>query len=235
MSRSKHTRPNKIRAADRVRAPFEPRGLDDTSSARLITRELKEDGIILDYDETESDEELDPRLPRVITKRPRPGHFHPASKSDILQVLEFFGEECFYGLKTIKLMQGSATCGNMTLLMGRLDVPGTIILYDQAISPWPINGTLPKVSKHVLDSAGAKLEICAGGLQTLIHWNGDSLKNFMLFEVLMHEIGHHLIQQFSGKKGVRVARTKDHEHYAKLFAQKCRDSYLGDELSEAHA
>ncbi len=215
-----------------MRNPYEPRSAGDLSSSRQLARQLKEDGVIIETDETS--EIADPILPRVITKRPRPGYFHPASKADILQVLQFFGEECFYGVKTIKLMQGAEACGNMTLLMGRLDVPGCIVLYDQAVSPWFVSGTVPKSTRQILERAGATIEICGGGLQTLIHWTDESLRNFMLFEVLMHEIGHHLIQQFAGKRTQRVARTKDHEHYARLFAQRCRESYLGDEMSESH-
>jgi hypothetical protein len=40
--------------------------------------------------------------------------------------------------------------------------------------------------------------------------------------VLMHEVGHHLIQQYKGKRRARVARTRDHEAFADGFARRCR-------------
>ncbi len=224
MARSKHTRPERIIAADRVRAPREARGKNNRSDMRQIVRVLKEAGIDL---ELQNDPLVGiPVLPRITTKRPRQGFTHPAEKADILRVLQFFGEKCFYGLKSIKLIQGSNASSEAGVPMGRLEVPGTIVLYDQPVSPWFINGTLPKAEREKLEQAGASIESASDNLHCLIHWNEGDLKNFMLFEVFMHEIGHHLIQQYKGKRSVRVARTKDHEQFAALFAQRCRESFV---------
>jgi hypothetical protein len=54
----------------------------------------------------------------------------------------------------------------------------------------------------------------------------------MLFDVLLHEIGHHLIQQYRGKRTARVARTRDHEACADRFALQCRLLYHGADGSE---
>lgn len=56
----------------------------------------------------------------------------------------------------------------------------------------------------------------------IVSWPATTLRDYMLFDVLMHEIGHHLLQQYTGKRMARVARTKDHEAFADLFAQQCR-------------
>lgn len=226
MARSKHTRPERIIAADRVRAPREARGKDNPSDLRQVARVLKEAGIDL---ELQNDPLVgQPVLPRITTKRPRQGFTHPAEKADILRVLHFFGEKCFYGLKSIKLIQGSNAVSEAGLPMGRIEVPGTIVLYDQPVSPWFINGTLPKAEREKLEQAGASIEPASDNLHCLIHWSEANLKNFMLFEVFMHEIGHHLIQQYKGRRSVRVARTKDHEQFAGLFAQRCRESFLAE-------
>ena len=66
------------------------------------------------------------------------------------------------------------------------------------------------------------LEIPEGGAHALVSWPGKTLRDFMLFDVLMHEIGHHLIQQYKGKRRARVARTRDHEAFAAHFARRCR-------------
>jgi hypothetical protein len=47
----------------------------------------------------------------------------------------------------------------------------------------------------------------------------------MLFDGLMHEIGHHLIQQHTGKRTARVMRTGDHERRADAFADACRKTW----------
>jgi hypothetical protein len=44
----------------------------------------------------------------------------------------------------------------------------------------------------------------------------------MLEEVLLHEIGHHVLQHHTGKRPVRIARTRDHEAFAAAFAEKER-------------
>ncbi len=233
MSRSKHTRPDRILAASRVRAPHEPRGQDDQSSFYRLARVLKESGIIVE--QLNSSESGDPAIPRIITKRPRQGFIHPAAKADILSVLQFFGERCFYGLRLIKLIQGSATLNRASLPMGRLEVPGTIVLYDQPASPWFVTGSIQQAEREKLERAGASIEVSSGNLHCLIHWSDSDLKNFMLFEVLMHEIGHHLIQQYKGKRSARVARTKDHELFADLFAARCRDTFFAEYAGDANA
>jgi hypothetical protein len=47
----------------------------------------------------------------------------------------------------------------------------------------------------------------------------------MLFDGLMHEIGHHLIQHHTGKRLARVMRTTDHERSAGRFADACRRAW----------
>ena len=44
----------------------------------------------------------------------------------------------------------------------------------------------------------------------------------MLFDGLMHEIGHHMIQHDTGKRATRAMRTVDHERRADAFAAACR-------------
>jgi len=57
---------------------------------------------------------------------------------------------------------------------------------------------------------------------TLVDWPETTLRRFMLEEVLLHEIGHHVLQQHTGKRPVRIARTRDHEAFAARFAEKQR-------------
>jgi len=109
--------------------------------------------------------------------------------------------------------------------MGHLSVPGRIVIYDQPPSPWSVPGTLPEREQDRLRRAGAIVEPSDDGLKTTVSWPEGTLKDFILFEVLMHEVGHHVIQQYKGKRGVRVARTKDHEAFADHFAYRCRLAY----------
>ena len=109
---------------------------------------------------------------------------------------------------------------------GTLIVPGQIVLAAQFIPPWTIAGRLPADAEARLRCAGAIIEPLAGGTQTIVGWPGVTLRDFMLFDVLMHEIGHHIIQHHTGKRRVRIARTKDHEAFADAFARQCRARWI---------
>ena len=166
-------------------------------------------------------------LPRLRARRLRPGHVHPAGVADIARVLRFFGEHCTYGVRSVELAQGASRVPASGLRLGRLVVPGRIILYDQPPSPWTLRGALHPAVRDRLCRSGA-IVTPVGGAHTIVAWPAETLRDFMLFDVLMHEVGHHLIQQYKGKRPARVARTRDHEAFADLFARQCRDRYQAD-------
>lgn len=70
-----------------------------------------------------------------------------------------------------------------------------------------------------------KIETATDNAQTQLTWPEETLRDFLLLDVLMHEIGHHLIQHYGGKGRVRAARTKDHEAFVRRFADRCRAIY----------
>ena len=214
-------------------APYEPRGSGDQSTFRQLSRKLKESGVVLGGPATSRSRGS--RMPRVIVKRSRIGCMHPAEKADIVNLLQFFGPECFYGLRSISLVQGSGTADGIFLPFGRLAVPGEIILYDQPKPPWFVGGSISSAERAKLERAGALVETSEHDMHSLIRWTENDLKNFMLFEVFMHEVGHHIIQQYKGKRSARVMRTKDHERFADSFAKECRHSYLAKAMSDGNA
>lgn len=154
-------------------------------------------------------------MPRIVAKRPRRGCSHPASRRDVGVALRLFGEACSYGVRAVKLRQG-AGCG---WCFGRLIVPGRIVLFDQPPSPWRLPG-LREDDRRRLEVAGATVEAQAGAV--LVRWTPDALRDFMLFDVLAHELGHHRLQHHKGKRAVQIARTRDHEVFASWFAAGCR-------------
>jgi hypothetical protein len=231
MSRSKHTIPPRIRAPRRVRAPQEPRGCGDASAHRALSRALKELDIEVEPVARAIAGDDPAPLPLVRAARPRPGCHHPAAPAEIRRLLRIFGERCTYGIRAIELRRGEEGTAEGALRLGRLFVPGRIVLYDQEPSPWSLNGKLPDHEREKLTRAGAQVEVSAHG--SWATWPEDTLRDFMLFDVLMHEIGHHQVQQYKGKRPVRVARTRDHEAFADQFARQCRLIYR--ELTEERA
>jgi hypothetical protein len=229
MSRSKHTRPYHILAAGRVRAPYEPRRRDDISSERTVGRALKELGIVLDATRNGIEGEEASPLPRLVVKRPRHGRFHPLSRADVSEALRFFGESCVYGLRSISLVNGVNQSTARGVLLGAYVAPGRVLLFDQLPSPWKLAGRLPEEVVRRLHRAGANVDMPDGDFLTVVTWPGETLRTFLLFDGLMHEIGHHIIQHSKGKRCVRIVRTKDHEELADRFAQKCRLLYRARE------
>lgn len=163
--------------------------------------------------------------PRLHSRRPRPGHIYAASSADIRRLLSFFGAQCCYGLRSIELARGDAVAPGAPLRLGRLLVPGRIILYDHQPSPWLLPGLLLAHQQERLRRSGALIETTGQGRHIIVTWPGSTLRDFILFDVLMHEVGHHMIQQYTGKYRARVMRTRDHEAAADRFAARCRRLY----------
>jgi hypothetical protein len=223
VSGSKHTDPIRIRAPWRVRAPGEARGYRDPSTLQACARALKELGIRIQPDPTPPADDEPAPLPRLRVSRPRAGFHHPASRADIARLLHFFGATCTYGLQSVELLRAEVPSPGAAICFGRLLVPGRILLFDQPASPWILTGRLPETEAERLRRGGAKIEDAV--LHTTVTWPESTLRDFMLFDVLMHEIGHHLIQQHKGKRPARVLRTREHEALADRFARSCRQTY----------
>ena len=215
MTRTLHTQPRSILAARRAGAPHRSRG-DEPLAAHRQRRLISDLGVELREDD-------DGRWPRIRVGRCRPSFLHPIGRGEIVEVLTFFGPLARYGLRSIELRQSvGEESGSLTL--ARLLVPGGIVLYEQTQPPWLIRGELSQESKARLERAGAAIE--SEPAFTRVEWPGRSLADFMLFDGLMHETGHHLIQHHTGKRLARVMRTADHERRAEQFAEACRRAWV---------
>lgn len=159
---------------------------------------------------------------RIRVSRPQPGFVHPLARRQIVDALAFFGPLAGYGLKSVELHHAGDSEPGVPIL-GRLRVPGTVILYEQRAPPWTIAGRLSEESLRRLRDAGAIVDIQPSA--TVVDWPEGTLAEFMLFDGLMHEVGHHLIQHHTGKRTARVMRTADHERAAERFAAACREAW----------
>jgi hypothetical protein len=219
VTRSLHTDPPRIRAARRNASARSSRGASEPVQRRRAqlwkTLGLPPPAV--------TDAVGDSAQPvRIRVSRPRPGFVHPLARRQIVDALAYFGPLAGYGLKSVELHHAGDGEPGVPIL-GRLRVPGTVILYEQRASPWTIGGRLSEDSLRRLRDAGAIVDI--GPSATAIHWPEETLTNFMLFDGLMHEVGHHLIQHHTGKRTARVMRTADHERAAERFAAACRASW----------
>jgi hypothetical protein len=226
VSRSKHTDPRAIRAERRLGRPRDQRGTGDPSRRNRIGRILKELGIVGDFDE--ADRQQRRVRPRIIEPPPNPGFCNPARKDEILQLLEFVGPEAMYGLRRVEYVPALPFESNVLPPVGRLIVPGHILLYQQPLPPWRLSGMLSAFDAHQFQRAGAIIATQPDIELTVVDWPGDSLRDFMLLDVLLHEVGHHILQHNKGKRTIRTARTRDHETFARLFVERCRALWLSE-------
>jgi hypothetical protein len=141
---------------------------------------------------------------------------HAASAEDVREALRAFGPEAYYGLRVVELMPGRA--GDGRLVLGRLAGEGVIELYEQRPSPWRLGEVLSDVERDRLRCAGADVS-----MPGVVVWPSGVLRRFMLWYVLAHEVGHHVIQHERRLRGERAMRTREHEARAEQIAASLRE------------
>ena len=222
MARSKHTDPRAVRAGRRLRSPRAKRDADAGQRVRHMPKEL---GITYSQEVAAQTQLI--RWPRIIVRRPSPGFFHPVTQSQVLEVLEAIGPTAVYGLKSVEYSRLPAENRDSEALLGRYHPPDRIILFEQRRPPWHFIGQLGESATGVFERAGAKIQANEDGSAVTVEWPGESLANLMIFEGLLHEVGHHVLQHESRAGSRRIARTRDHEKFADMFAARCRAEFLG--------
>lgn len=189
MSRSRHTDPRRVRAERRLSSPRAHRSEGDASGRMRVGRALKESGL-LSIPEIGS-QKKGFVWPRIIVRRPSYGFFHPTTQGRVQEILEAVGATGVYGLKSVELSrrpdEETATPG----LLARYIAPGQIVLFEQQLPPWHYVGRLPDSTTEFFEKSGAEVRWSAEVSATTVDWPGDTLVRFLLFEGLLHEIGHH--------------------------------------------
>jgi hypothetical protein len=107
-------------------------------------------------------------------------------------------------------------------MFGRYEAPGRILLFEQPSSPWRLPGSLAGEDALRFQRAGARVVPRATKGATLVEWPEGALRRFMLEDVLLHELGHHVLQHERGRRTKRIARMQDHEAFAARFASRQR-------------
>jgi hypothetical protein len=216
MTRSFATDPPGIRAARRIKAPRGRRDMEEAARRRLLRLQRKL-GL-----GAEPQAQVEPgQRVEIVEVPPRRGYLHPLKPADIKRALDFFGPLAVYGLRSVELRPLVGPTAN-GVAIARLHVPGRVVLFEQPNPPWNLRA-LSDLSVNRLRRAGASVE--SSDAYVRVDWTPQALREFVLFEGLMHEIGHHLVQQHTGKRSGRVMRTADHEKRAVAFAEACRRAW----------
>ena len=139
-------------------------------------------------------------LPRIVEAPPRPGFCHPADREEVARFLRRLGPEALYGLRLVELCGGPAWVRDAIPPVGRLRIPGQVALHDVPRPPWRWPGSIAAHDAGSFERAGAVVATDRAAGTTVVEWPGASLTTFLLFDVLLHEIGHHVLQHSKGKR-----------------------------------
>ena len=211
MARSVHTDPIDIRAARRLAAPHASRSYADSRRMHRRAGRATWHGTSLD-DPWRTSARPKTRL-RIIQHAPGSGHTHPAMHAEVRRLLDQLPPRYRYKLRAIELRPAPSRPQG-ALPLGRLLLPGRILLYAQPRSPWLLAGLLADDERARLRRAGALLSVDRRSCLTVVEWPGRSLCDFMLLDVLLHELAHHALQVRRARSITPAARMRDHEAVA---------------------
>ena len=205
MSRSLHTQKLSARALRRM--------------VRPRSKRREEAGFLSGRKRATADDAL-PRL-TIFVQKPLPGMRHAVTPRDVRDVFVRLGPASTYGLKCVRLRQECAL-QSAGIVFGEYLLIGEIYLYSLPDLPWHLPYLLAARDIAAFERFGACIASRADARTTTIAWNSDGQREFVLSEVLAHELGHHLLQRGKGKRKAVVCRRSDHERRADLQCRRAR-------------
>ena len=124
-----------------------------------------------------------------------------------------------YGLRAIRLRQ-ECLLNSSGIVFAEYVVPGEICLYAVPATPWQFPFVPSRSDLEAFAQHGANVHIDELRDQATICWTPNGLKSYLLYEVLAHEIGHHILQHNKGKRQAQIRRRFDHEACADLYSRR---------------
>jgi hypothetical protein len=153
---------------------------------------------------------------RIMERRPAPGDIHPINARQIHCILPRLEQSYLYGLTAIELRP---RVGNE---IGRpygeyLNDENVVRLYSLPFPRWRLSG---RVATGLFDIHGAS--IASEGDDTIVHWPRLVDLGYFMYEVLLHELGHHHHRRYRTKRPhprTPAAKESSAEHHARKLAK----------------
>lgn len=153
-------------------------------------------------------------MPRVMRRDPRRGDVHPFTPADVRNVLRTVPPAYVYGLKSVELRARPRTIGDPFGLYQRDE--RRIHLYSCPPSRWVLEGARAGTGDGL---SGYGAIITSDAARIVIEWPDPlGLWNFYL-DTLLHELGHHHVNQYEASRG-RPGTRRRNEALADLHADK---------------
>ena len=157
-----------------------------------------------------------PALPRIVVRKPKPGCAHPLSRQLLAAILAELPIEYVVGLRTIELRHHEP---HQLALGEYVPTESTIILYAQPLATWR-RGSLTAADKRWVEAYGASVARSMG-MWTITWARPVDAAMFFLFEVFLHELGHHFVRAYDTKHKLPATR-KGHELLADVHMRRLR-------------
>lgn len=156
-----------------------------------------------------------PALPRVVALRPRRGDAHPLDGPQVRRLLGRLPLEQLYGIERVELRARIGGVGRPFAEYRRDE--RAVVLFSLPVDEW----WLPRdFDAGPLRLARYQARVHAERSGTLVQWRSPaSLALWFWIEVLAHEIGHHVRNQY-GRRYPRFARLRDEESVADLHSRR---------------
>jgi len=147
----------------------------------------------------------------VFERALAPGFARTCSVEEVVDVLGSVPCEYLLGLSGVYLMAGTSKQQRLRKLTFGLYYRERIFLFpvplDRLSQGWPCSSNPSDVKRYT--KFGARVSSSRGGRST-VTLDEIGLQRFYLYDVLLHELGHHVD---------RLRRTGDPERYARWFAE----------------
>ena len=166
-----------------------------------------------------SEDDWDANDLRILAQKPLPHLVCPLHPQEIRAFLHCIGPSAVYGLRVIRLRQ-ECLLNPSGIVFAEYVVPGEIHLYAVPASPWQFRFVLSRFDREAFIRHGASVHVDQSRSQTTVYWTPNGLKSYLLYEVLAHEIGHHILQHNKGKRQAQIRRRFDHEACADLYSRR---------------
>ena len=145
------------------------------------------------------------------------GFTRPWTVEDVVDVLRRVPQAFVAGLSGVYLMGGTATQGRRRALTFGIYSNGRIFLFPVAhqriAEGWRTPANPANLSKYT--KFGAAVGSPSRGAATVI-FDGPNLRRFYLYDVLLHELGHHVDRSGAAKNAERYAMWFAEFQYAHL-------------------
>ena len=150
------------------------------------------------------------RYPTVISRKPRLGDIHPVSKSALERRMPGILIEYLYGLKRIELRARRSSA---------IGVPFGVYYEREhivALYSLPLVWELDRLMQGWQECLVAYQANVKRGAMTVVSWPSEAaLELWFWDQVVMHELGHHFVEQYRNRNG-RIRTRKAHEGLANL-------------------